>query len=463
MAACARLCTIDYIYGMHPDYKGLFTEKNEEGEDVSFVFFSPRNSEDLFRRREIIQTLGRIANGCPGGAKLTGIDGLNGLSVITRRIDAAKATNYAQRFDAFQKYLQKTDPAVALAMTEVKGDRSKRPCQQEEHKDYYLRIVDETRDGIIVRGAKMHISFAAASNEMIVLPCRFMLEDDRDYAVGFAIPPNTKGITIVAPPMESGGSKNFFDHPEWGYDAAAMVVFDDVFIPNERVFLKGEYEFAAYLAYMFANFHRLTADTYKYTLLQELVGTAALLAEYNGIENKGHVRDKLTWLAAYAETSEALAEASCYKCVTEPGTDLVYPNPMHSNLAKLHFADGYHQAIKYLQDIGGGILATVHSEADLRHPITGPLIKKYLVGKAGIPAEHRMRVIKYANTISSAAHMAATMHAEGSPAAQKLTIWAMADFEKYKAAARRACGISDGSEHETFKGLPHFDPADLPV
>ena len=460
LKACVRAMVIDYVFAQDPQYKELFVDRNEEGEEVSFVFIPPKSVADLQRRRKIIQTLGHICHGAPGGAKLTGIDGLNGLAVVCRRVDAQMGTNYAERFEAYRDYLQKTDSAVALAMTDVKGDRSLRPSRQEKHKDHYLRIVDQSSDGIVVRGAKMHISFAPCANEMIVLPGRFMREEDKDYAVAFALQPNAKGITMVAASREHGEDGNYFDFPQSavGYPADALVVFDDVFVPNERVFLKGEWPFSGHMAYMFANFHRLTADTYKYLELEILVGVAALLAEYNGVERASHIRDKLTWLVTYAETTEGLARAACEACVSEPDSDLVYPNPLYSNLAKVHFADNYHQAVKHLQDIGGGILATVPHSKDFLSPETGPILEKYLGGKASIPTEHRLRMIKLANELASPYHLIATLHAEGSLAAQRLSIYQVADFERFKAAARRACWLSDGSEHPTFSGLAQWEP-----
>lgn len=439
---CTQMVAQDYKLAQDPQHKKLVTAKNEDGDLVSFCFLPPKSKNDLLRRREIIQTLGRIFKGSPGGAKLTGIDGLNGLGVACQKIDKMKGTNYAERVESYRKYLQKIDAAVALAMTDVKGDRGFRPSKQEAHKDYYVHIVDENKDGIVVRGAKMHISFAPAANEMIVLPCRAMSQDDKDYAVSFALPMNTKGVTIIAqgPEKEEG---DFFNHPlgAGSYQADAVVVFDDVFVPNDRVFLKREWEFSVLQTYMFANFHRVTADAYKYVLLELTVGAAALLAEYNGIERYSHVRDKLAWLVMYAEATDALGRAACENCVKEPDTDLVYPNPMLSNMAKLWFAEYAHEAVKHVQDIGGGIMATIPYSKDFVHPVTGPLLDKYLGGKAGVPTEHRMRVINMAKDLTDSYELVASIHAEGSLAAQQMSIHALADFERYKAAARRAAGI----------------------
>ena len=220
--------------------------------------------------------------------------------------------------------------------------------------------------------------------------------------------------------------------------------------------MKGEWPLAGDIAYMFGNFHRLSAETYKAAELELLTGAAALMAEYNGIERASHIQDKLSWLVSYAEATEVLGRAACEHCVSELDSDLVYPNPMYANIAKFFFADNWHQATKYIQDIAGGIVATVPSAKDFMNPETHDMIDKYLGGKAGIPTEHRIRLIKLIRDLTSTYEDVLTLHAEGSLAAQKLSIYTLADFERYKAAAKRAAKIKDGTEHPIFSQLPEF-------
>ena len=422
-----------------------------------FFYIPPRTSKDLLRRREIIQAITRACFGL-SLPQLGGTDGLNALAVVCRRMDNKLKTNYAERVEAYRKYLQKNHSVTALGMTDVKGDRSLRPSRQETHKDYYVRIVEERKDGIIVRGAKTHISASPCADEIIILPCRNMRQDDKEYAVSFSVPVNAKGIkyiSCVRDPIEEG---NYFDNPliASGFLDDALVVFEDVFVPQERVFMKGEWQFSGDLAYMFANFHRVSGDAYKYAELEVLVGAAALMADYNGIDKAPHVQDKLSWLAMYAEGTEALGKMACQECVTESDSTLVYPNPMYSNIAKFFFADQYHQALKYLQDITGGIVATIPSSKDFFNPETRPLVEKYLGGKAGVPTEHRLKAINLIRDLSSVYFAGLTLHAEGSLAAQRLAINSLADFDKYKAAAKRAARIKDGKEHRVFSQLPKF-------
>jgi len=455
---CLNWMAMDYVLQQNPKYQSLVTEKTGTGEVGSFVFMPQTSTEDLLRLREIVKLWARVCYGKPPGAKFVGKDGLNAVTVVTKRIDKEYGTNYNERVEEYRKYLINTDASIALGMTDVKGDRSLRPSKQQPHQDYYVRVVEERKDGIFVRGAKAHISEAPLSNEIIILPCRAMREDDRDYALSFAVPANEKGLTLISAEHDIKEPGNFFDNPISAsiYLNDAMVIFDNVFIPNERVFMKGEWPFAGDMAYMFGNFHRLSAETYKAAELELIAGAAALMAEYNGVEKVSHIQDKLAWLVLYAEATEVMGRAACEHCVSEPDSNLVYPNPMYANIAKLFFADNWHQATKYLQDIAGGIVATAPSSRDYFNPEIHGLLDKYLGGKAGTPTEHRLRLIKLIRELTSSYEDVLTLHAEGSPAAQRLSILALADFERYKAAAKRAARIKDGSYHPIYSELPNF-------
>jgi len=192
--------------------------------------------------------------------------------------------------------------------------------------------------------------------------------------------------------------------------------------------------------------------------LELVTGAAGLMAEYNGIEKKPHVREKLTWMVMYTEMIEILGKAAVEHSIKEADSDLVFPNPMIANICKYQFANNWHEATKCLQDISGGIVATAPSSKDFFNPETHDMIDKYLAGKAGIPTEHRLRMIKLVKDIGSSYEDVLTIHAEGSLEAQKLSILGLADFKRYKAAAKRAARIDDGVKHELFSNLPEFPP-----
>jgi 4-hydroxybutyryl-CoA dehydratase/vinylacetyl-CoA-Delta-isomerase len=457
---CGDWCALTYAIAEDPRYRKLYVEKDENGEEYSFVFKAAKSAEDLIRRREINKLDARICYGKTSGGKFTGVDAMNAVTIVCGRIDRKFGTHYSENVRAARERLKKNDLSVVAAVTDVKGDRSLRPSKQQTHKDYYVRVVDRRRDGIIVRGAKAHITNSPFSNEVVAIPCRRHLEEDKDYAVAFTLPLNTKGLTMVSshPEIAEADVGNYFDFPITAsiYLDDALIVFDDVFVPNENIFMAGEWQYSADMAYMFANFHRLSADTYKTTELEVIIGSAALMAEYNGLERDPIVREKLAWLAVYAELAEVLGMSACNHCVSEHDSDLVYPNPMYSNMAKFLFADLYHQAVKHTQDISGGLVATIPSSKDFFNPQTRPLIEKYFGGKHGIPTEHRIRATRLVRDLTSSYEAVATIHAEGSLAAQKMSIYNTADWNRYKAAAKRAARIDDGTVDPIFSGLPRF-------
>lgn len=448
-------CLVDYVMAQDPRYKDLLIERDDNDEPYHFTLKPPTSAADLLRRRDIEQTAARTLGGKASGSKHTGPDGLHALTAISRLMDKEIGTSYSERVESLRKELKGIDAAIALGMTDVKGNRSLRPSEQKQHKDFYVRIVDKSNDGIVVNGAVAHISHAPFANYIIVLPCRAMREEDKDYAVSFAVSPGEKGVKLIHPRGDYFEEGNYFDYPHsarLGY-SDCIVVFDNVFIPKERVFLCGEWQFAGPTAYMFANFHRQDADAYKIALLETMVGAALLMAEYNGLEKDHIIQEKLSWLVFYAETAETLGRAAAQNPATDPVSGYIYPDPVMSNCAKFFYADNYHQALKLIQDITGGIVVTIPSAKDYLNPEIHQILEKYLAGKDGIPTEHRIRAIKLVSDLSGTYEQVATIHAEGSLGAQRLAIHRVADLNKYRAAAKRVAGIQDRTEHPIYSRL----------
>lgn len=452
-----ELCAMDYSIAQLPEYYDLFNEIDEDGTPYSFTFKPPTSSEDLLRRAELIKTLSRICLGLPGGAKFAGVDSLHALTSVSRKIDAEIGTNYSERVELFRKSLKANDSSLVMCMTDVKGDRSLRPHQQ-ANPDSYVHIVEERPDGIVVSGAKANITYAPFTNEIVVLPCRNMTEKDKDYAVAFAIPPATKGLKMILAKQDPGYI-NPVEHPinAARYAGDAIVVFDNVFVPMERVFLKGEYKYAVDYTYMFTNFHRLSGDSYKIADLEIILGCASLMTEYMGLSKAAHIREKLAWLVYYAETSQALGKCAGQNPVRDEYSGMVYPHPMYSNCTKFFFADNYHAALKILQDIGGGIVSTLPSRNDLQNPEIKDILEQCLAGKAGVPGAARIKAMYLARDLAEGIRLNGTIHAEGSLFAQKLRFYALGDWKRYEAAAKRAGHITeDGPIHEDFASLPKF-------
>ena len=296
-----------------------------------------RRREDIDKRMQMVQQSIRLTGGLPFGKDI-GTDCLNAIMATANQMGKPE---YSERARNYLEYLRKNDLMLCGAVTDVKGDRSKVPSQQ-IHPDYYVHVVDQNKDGIIVKGAKIHITGAPAANEILVVPTRQMRENEADYAVSFAVPANAKGVHLICRPGRGERSPAEFpsNRPNRGL-VEAMIVFDNVFVPWERVFLCGEWQYSMLLAYTFATYHRFTAVSYKIPIVEIMAGIAIAMAEVNGIEKVGHIRGKLSEVVAYVETLKALGTAAIKSPVYYG--EICVPNPLITNMAKLHFAKNYHE------------------------------------------------------------------------------------------------------------------------
>lgn len=450
-----RFAAMDYALPNDPKFRDLFVTQNEEGEDVNFLFVAPRSPEDLVRRRECYITGIRS-----GGVILhcMGIDALAAITVAAHKMDKELDTHYVDNVEAYRKHLQKNDLGITGAMTDVKGDRSLHPSQQKQHKDFYLRVVDRQKDGIIVRGAKAHISASPCANEAIVLPCRTHGEADKDYALAFATPLNAKGVKLlgVEPLTRTYGEEAAWDYPRGSMlqPTESLIVFDDVFVPWDRVFMCGEWQFSQNLVYAFATFHRLFGASKMVPELETITGLAALMAEYNGVEKYSHIRNKLSWMAMITQTIIALGKTACVQSTREPASGIMIPDLMCINAAKFTFASNFHEMCKIVQDISGGLATTVPAYKDWKNPDLQPYIEKYLAAKDGVSTADRIRALRAAKDMTHNYYQIDHIHGEGSMAAQQMFLYFSADWDRLKASAKRMAGIDGWQEHPTFKSLP---------
>jgi aromatic ring hydroxylase len=423
-------------------YRGLAVVKDGAGE-YSRYFHLPRNGEDLRKRSELIAASTREGATLVVLIKEIGSDALLALHIIGERLAAAGKPEYHDRIDRFHSHCRDNDLAVAVAQTDVKGDRSLGPVAQ-DHPDYYVRVVEERPDGIVVRGAKVHTSVSTNTNEVIVLPTRAMRPEDQAYAVAFALPINTPGLKLIASP-HGGSKKDPFEHPISARHKMmeTLTVFDDVFVPKDRIFLNGEIEFAGLLALTFVRYHRFTAVSYKLPLLELLAGAGYAIAEANGIARAAHVRDKLTHLAAYHTIVRGLIEHAAATCTIEDG--LAVPNTLITNVAKYHFAHNYHQAVQIVQDLAGGLLVTAPAAEDLTSESTRAYVMKYLGGAKGFDAEARLRLLNLVGDLTASDfggyQEVLAVHAEGGFEAEKLQAYREYDFKTVAAYARKLAGV----------------------
>lgn len=399
----------------------------------------PRGAADLRRRSALIEAATAYGGTLVLLIKEIGTDALFALHRV------AHGTPYQENVEAFHRHCRDGDLALAVAQTDVKGDRGRGPAGQADP-DLYVRVVERRRDGIVVRGAKAHTSYTPNADELIVIPTRALDEGEEDWAVAFAVPVATPGVKLIC---------SDFLHAEtdpWTRPVSArhrmvetLTVFDDVFVPSDRIFLDGDTARAGRLALTFVEYHRFTAVSYKLPLVDALVGLAAALARANGIARASHVRDKLTHLIGYAETVRGLTHLAADRARIDEPTGIAYPDPMTTNLAKWTFARGYHEAVERVIDIGGGLLVTGPSGHDWRSPELRPYLEKYLAG--AVPAEERLALLNLASDLLAREYAGyqsvLAVHAEGSLEAEKLMLYRSYDPRRSIAYARRLAGLPE--------------------
>ncbi|MCW4001595.1 MAG: 4-hydroxyphenylacetate 3-hydroxylase family protein [Candidatus Bathyarchaeota archaeon] len=427
-------------------YANLATAKSHlTGEKINRFTHINQTTEDLVTKVKLLRLLGQKTGTC--FQRCVGMDALNALSSVTYEMDLKLGTDFYKRFIEFLRHVQRKDLVCCGAMTDPKGDRSLAPSQQADP-DLYLRIVEEREDGIVVRGSKVHQTGAVNSHEIIVMPTRTMGEDDREYAVSFAVPSDTPGLIYIycrqscdKRKLEEGkldqGNVKYGGHE-------AMIIFDNVFLPWERVFMAGEHEFTGSLVKRFSAYHRQSYGGCKVGVGDVLTGAAATIAEYNGVQKASHIRDKLVEMNHLNETLYACGiacSAEGYK--TASGTYLV--NTLLANICKQNVTRFPYEIVRLAEEIAGGLVVTAPSEQDFKSRVVGQYVAKYLKGIEEVPTENRLRMFRLIENISmglgAVGYRTESMHGAGSPQAQRIVIEREVDIDSKKRLAKVLAGI----------------------
>lgn len=401
------------------------------------------NRDDLVKKVKALRLLGQKTGAC--FQRCVGWDALNAVYSVTWEMDQKNGTGYHTRFLEYLKKVQREDLMLAGAMTDPKGDRSKKPGQQEDP-DMYVHVVERTDDGIVVRGAKAHMTGMVNSHEMLVMPTTGLTEEEKDYAVCFALPVDAPGVIHIfgrqtndTRRLESGSmdTGNF----EFGMvGGEALTVFDDVFVPWDQVFMCGETEYAGLLVERFATLHRQNYGGCKTGVCDVIIGAAASLADYNGVETASHIRDKLVEMTSLSETLYGCSLACSAEGYATPSGAYV-ANPMLANITKQNVTKNVYEVCRLAQDIAGGLMATLPSEADLKNPDTGPFIVKYLKGREGVSTEDRIRMMRLIENLTGGTALVESMHGAGSPQAQKIMIYRNSNIKGKKKLAEKLAGV----------------------
>ena len=425
-----------------PENKLLVTQSPLINEPINRFTLPPGSIEDLVARVKINRMLGRYVGTCH--QRCTGLDCLCALSIVTYDIDQKYNTEYFNRFKKFLTHVQQNDLTCNAGVTDVKGDRSKAPHAQQD-KDMYLRVVERKDDGIVVRGAKAHQTGSLSSHEIIVMPTRALGEGDEDYAVSFAAPSDTPGIIHVV--GRSSLDTRELDGCDIGNARYSKycptVIFDDVFIPWERVFMCGEVEFAVDMVVKFSAFHRQSHGGCKSGKIDCMTGAAATMMEYNGTQRAGHLKQKIIDMIHRSETLYGCSIAASYEGKQQPSGSY-FIDTVLANASKIHEGREMAEATRLMIDVAGGYVADLPSDRDIENPEIGALIKKYLKGAEGLAVEDRIKMYRLIEKMAmESADTISDIHGGGSPEAHRVTILRECDLEDRKKAARRLAGIEE--------------------
>ncbi|MFH1650595.1 MAG: 4-hydroxyphenylacetate 3-hydroxylase N-terminal domain-containing protein [Chloroflexota bacterium] len=412
------------------------------------LFESP---EDLMAKVKMLRFISRRLGTC--FMRCTGMDALSSVAIETYNCDQQHGTEYHRKFLDFVRMVQQNDFTVFSGVTDVKGDRSLRPSQQKDP-DMYLRVVERRDDGIVVRGAKIHQTGSLCAHWGLVVPAREMRADDKDYAVCFAVPVDAEGVIHVygRGTLEERALQDM-DLGNARYSKfATMVIFKDVFIPWENVFLCGEYEYAGPMVRQFGNYHRHSHGGCKCGVGDVLIGAAAAIAEYNGLKKVAHINSKLAEMikpvqAMYGCSIAASVEAK----PTAAGIWVV--DPVLSNTSKLFEGKELQEVNRLLIEIAGGMVADIPSQTDFQNPEIGPLLDKYLKGAEGVTTADRVRLFRLIEKlVFESRDIVSSIHGGGSPETHRMTVLQNTDMELLKRLAKDLAGIREGAGEEKAAG-----------
>jgi len=415
---------IAYDFAHVAEHQALMTARQGfSGRTVNRMTHVDETSSDLLTKLEAVRLVCRTS-GC--ALRYLTHDGLNAAFQATKRADDRHGTDYHQRLLHYLARVQEEDLTLGLAMTDAKGDRSQRPGAQ-HNPDVYVRITERRPDGIVIRGAKAIVTGAPYVHEFLVMPCRTHTAEDADFAMCCAVPADAPGVTIVARPAGRPGEAAAKFSARYG-QSTGVVMFDDVFIPHDRVFLAGEYEEAGFLTTSYATHHRHSCIGARAGFGDLLIGAGVLMTEANGLDPQrhGHVRDAMVELITITEGFFACGVAASVYCTRDPAGS-VMPDAVFSNIGKLMLATKIYDMQRLAHYVSGGLVVALPGPDEDHNPATQASLAAVLAGRPDIPAAHRLEVSRLIEDLT-ASHQGGwysviSLHGGGSPEAMKREIW----------------------------------------
>ena len=445
-----------YALAQDPQYADLMTVKSSlTGHTINRFTHLHQSTEDLINKVKMQRLLGQKTAAC--FQRCVGMDAFNAEYSTTYEIDKKYGTSYHENFKKFMLYCQENDLTVDGAMTDVKGDRSKAPHAQDDP-DMFLHVVERRPDGVVVCGAKAHQTGIINSHEVIVMPTQSMGPDDKDYAISFAVPLDTKGLFMIigrqsCDTRKLEGSEMDVGNSEFG-GVEALTVFDHVFVPNDRIFMNGETEYAGMLVERFAGYHRQSYGGCKVGVGDVLIGAAAVAADYNGANKASHIKDKLIEMTHLNETLYCCGIAcSSQGFKTKAGNyqiDLLLANVCKQNVTRFPY-----EIVRLAEDVAGGLMVTMPSQKDFHSETVvgrngetiGDICNKFFAAREGVPTESRQRIMRFLENMclgaAAVGYRTESMHGAGSPQAQRIMIARQGNIQGKKQLAKDIAGITD--------------------
>jgi len=427
-----------------PRYEHILTARSHlTSEAINRATHINRSMADLEKRIEMAvlmsQELGTCYYRCGASNALTH------LASVTWEMDQKLGTDYNNRFNEYLRYVQDNDLVLSIGVNDPKGNRTKRAKEQDP--DMALRLVEKRDGGIVVRGAKLHQTGAVAAHEHIIVVGSSYQKGEEDYALAFAVPNGEKGITYICQYNPYTVEREFEDdiyqigNPRYGQRETAMVIFDDVFIPWERVFMCGEVEFTRKLQEASGRLHSTCEAACKAGWLDLMIGATQLSAEYSGLENIPHIQVDIANIIKVREICYALSVAAVARAKELPiGSGVYLPDITFARAAMIYSSYGFWEAIEKATDVSGGLVITMPSEKELQNPETRGYIEKYL--KAAGPAEKRLRITRFLQNWVCGLHGAATWQGGGPPHGYLMGLYNSADLEHKKGLAENLAGMN---------------------
>ncbi len=434
-----------------PELADIFTTSSKlTGETIHRNTSLMTTSEEMIYNSRFKREMYHLTGSCTG-ALCVGWNGFNVMWSVTQEMDEALGTDYHSRLKAWGLRFQEKGLLVSGALTDAKGNRALKPHQQSDP-DVNLRIVEKRDDGIVIRGAKLMICGVAACDEIFLLPGSGYREEDRDFAVVCVVPRDIEGLTIVETRHVSDGRdiEEGFDCPTETGITQAYLLFEDVFVPNERVFLAGEYKYTGSIIGRFTATYRACIGACVAGQGDVMAGAAALIAQANGLSAKTF-RDKLTQMELNNETTFTMGVGAIALGQKHPaGTWLADSLTAHGN--KIHVATLPYETKRLTQEIGGGLVETgcMPSYLDFTSPEYGHLVQKYLSTGACSP-ETRARVGRLIEWLTIGGGVPGCMHGGGSPDGARMVVWAMSPLETFAQYAKKLAGVAEDFPAEPKK------------